>query len=337
MKPRYFFTSLTRISDLPEVPFSVEPLSRREWETGDYVVGEVASPPNRLSQIELSSGRMVEVVEGDLVVGAFGVRYATLEAVGGWQGMGRDRTMEALTGAGLFGKATSRSALLPPLLSLAYKGHVLIGEKKATMRDYVPDVPVREFGLPVVLLVGTSMSAGKTTSAKVIVRLLREAGLAVVGAKLTGAGRYRDILSMQDAGAEHIFDFVDAGLPSTVVPEKEYREALRRLLSRIAAADAGVLVAEVGASPLEPYNGAAAIEEIGPNVRCTVLAASDPYAVTGVTSAFGNRPDLVTGLATSTSAGVELIEKLSGIRALNVLDRSSLPKLKAILKDTLGL
>ena len=315
----------------------MELLTRREWETGDYVVGEVVSPPNPLSRIELTSGRMVEVVEGDLVVGAFGVRYAILEAVGGWQGIGRDRMMEALTGAGLFGKATSKSALLPSLPSLAYKGHALIGEKKATMRDHVPDAPVREFELPVVLLVGTSMSAGKTASARVIVRFLREAGLAVIGAKLTGAGRYRDILSMQDAGAEHIFDFVNAGLLSTVVPEKEYRDALLRLLSHMAAADAGVLVAEVGASPLEPYNGAAAIEEIGSNVRCTVLAASDPYAVTGVTSAFGKHPDLVTGLATSTSAGIELVEKLAGIEALNVLDRSSLPKLKAILTDRLGL
>jgi hypothetical protein len=338
MKHRYFFTSLTRISDLPEVTFSVEPLSRREWETGDYVVGEVTSAPNKLSRIELTSGRMVEVVEGDLIVGAFGVRYATLESVGGWQAIRRDRMMEALTGAGLFGRATSSSTLLPSLLSLAYKGHVLMGGKKATMRDYALDVSEREeFGLPVVLLVGTSMSAGKTTSAKVIVRLLRGEGLAVAGAKLTGAGRYRDILSMRDAGAQHIFDFVDAGLPSTVVAQKEYRRALRGLLSRIAAADADVLVAEVGASPLEPYNGAAAIEEIGPNVRCTVLAASDPYAVTGVTSAFGNRPDLVTGIATSTSAGIELVEKLSGIKALNVLDRSSLASLRAILNDTLGL
>ena len=150
---------------------------------------------------------------------------------------------------------TSRSALLPSLPSHLYKGHVLIGREKATMRDYAPDVSEREFELPVVLLVGISMSAGKTTSAKVIVRLPKGEGLAVVGAKLTGAGRYRDILSMQDAGAQHIFDFVDAGLPSTVVPEKEYRKILRRLLSRIAAADANVLVAEVGASPLEPYNG----------------------------------------------------------------------------------
>ena len=57
--------------------------------------------------------------------------------------------------------------------------------------------------------------------------------------------------------------------------------------------------------------------------------------MTGVTSAFGKRPDLVTGLATSTSAGIELIEKLSGIEALNVLGRSSLPRLKAILGDAL--
>ena len=337
MKPRYIFTSLTRISDLPEVPFSVEPLPRREWETGDYVVGEVASPPNRLSRIELGNGRMVEIVEGDMIVGAFGVRYATLEMVGGWQAIGRNRMMEALTGAGLFGKATSRSTLLPSPPSLVYKGHVLTSEKKATMLDYAPQDPEREFDLPVVLLVGTSMSAGKTTSAKVIVHLLREAGLVVVGAKLTGAGRYRDILAMQDAGADYIFDYVDAGLPSTVVSEREYRHALRNLLSRMGAVEADVVVAEVGASPLEPYNGAAAIEEVGPNVRCTVLSASDPYAVTGVFTAFDNRPDLVTGLATSTQAGIELVEKLCSIEAINVLDRSSLPRLRSILDERLDL
>lgn len=336
MKPKYFFSSLTRISDLPQSRFSVEPLPRRGWGTGDYVVGEVVSPPSGFYRLELTTGRMVEIVEGDLIVGAFGVRYATMEAVGGWQGIGRDRIMETLTGAGLFGKSTSRSVMLPPLPSLLYKGHVVVDGEKAEMRGYVPAVPEQAFELPVVLLVGTSMSAGKTTSARVIVRLLREAGLEVIGAKLTGAGRYRDILAMQDAGAEHIFDFVDAGLPSTVIAESEYRGALRNLLSRIAGVGADVVVAEVGASPLEPYNGATAIEEIGENVRCTVLSASDPYAVSGVIEAFGNRPDLVTGLATSTRAGIELVERLSGISALNVLDRDSMPQLGMILRERLG-
>jgi hypothetical protein len=332
-----FFTSLTRISDLQEVSFRVMPVARKSWSTGDYVVGEVSSSMSALSLIELSNGRMVEVAEGDLVVGALGVRYATLETVGGWQNVGTDGQMEALTAAGLFGRSTSRSTMLPSPLPLVYKGHVMLGDEKTAMEDYVPSVLERELELPVVLLIGTSMSAGKTTSAKAIIRLLRGAGLEVVGAKLTGAGRYRDVLAMQDAGADRIFDFVDAGLPSTVVPEREYRKALRNLLSRVAAVGADVLVAEVGASPLEPYNGAAAIEEIEANVRCTVLAASDPYAVAGVTSAFGHRPDLVTGLATSTRAGIELVERLSGARAINVLDRDSLPLLKTTLERALGL
>ncbi len=64
MTIKYFYTSLTRISNLPEVSFSVEELPREEWEAADYVVGEVSSPPGGLSQVELANGRMVEVVEG---------------------------------------------------------------------------------------------------------------------------------------------------------------------------------------------------------------------------------------------------------------------------------
>ena len=53
-------------------------------------------------------------------------------------------------------------------------------------------------------------------------------------------------------------------------------------------------------------------------------------------SAFGNLPDLVTGLATSTRAGIELVEKLSGIQALNVLDRDSFPQLRNMLLTVLN-
>ena len=56
MKAKYFYTSLTRISDLQQTAFSVERVPRREWDTGDYVVGEVVSPPNSLSRIELTIG-----------------------------------------------------------------------------------------------------------------------------------------------------------------------------------------------------------------------------------------------------------------------------------------
>lgn len=336
MTARYFFASLTRISNLPEMQFSVRRLPQIQWATGDYVIGEVNPHHRGLSSIELGNGRMIEVTDGDQIIGAFGQRCATLEAVGDWRAIGDDLKMEALTSAGLFGKVTSKSAFLPTLLSLTYKGHIIINDQKISMRDFVPALPERPFTLPIVLIVGTSMSAGKTSSARIIVRLLKEAGLKVIGAKLTGAGRYRDILSVRDAGADWIFDFVDVGLPSTVCPPEEYRHALRQLLARMTAVEAEVLVAEAGASPLEPYNGATAIAEIEPNVRCIVLCASDPYGVVGVSSAFKKQPNLVAGAAANTEAGIQLVEKLSGIKALDLLDKRSLPELRALLKETLG-
>jgi len=334
MNQRYFFTSLTRISNLPEINFSVESLSQTHWATGDYVVGAV-NHPRGLSSIELANGRMIEVSEGDLVVGAFGERCATLEAVGNWRAIAADLQMEALTPAGLFGKLTSKSSFLPALLSLTYRGHVTLDGRKMVMRDFVTVRPKVSFTLPVVLIVGTSMSAGKTMTARLAIRLLKEAGLKVVGAKLTGAGRYRDILSMKDAGADFIFDFVDVGLPSTVGLVEEYREALDQLLTMIAETGADVLVAEAGASPLEPYNGATAIAQIENNVRCMVLCASDPYAVAGVIGAFRKRPNLVAGAAANTEAGIALVEKLCDLKALDLLDRQSIPDFRALLKRAL--
>jgi hypothetical protein len=67
-----------------------------------------------------------------------------------------------------------------------------------------------------------------------------------------------------------------------------------------------------------------------------VLCASDPYGVVGVSAAFKRQPDFVAGAAANTAAGVQLVDKLSGIKALDLLDKQSLPQLRAILKETLS-
>ena len=189
---------------------------------------------------------------------------------------------------------------------------------------------------PTILIIGTSMSAGKTVTGRRVCEILSTAGLDVVGAKLTGAGRYRDVVSFRQAGARTIFDFVDVGLPSTVVPEDEFREAIRPLLSHIGSLQPDFLVAETGASPLEPYNVGPAIEELGDNIACILLAASDPYAVVGVEKAFGVKPDLVTGPAANTSAAISLVRKLADLPAINVIDRDTLPEFAAFLETRLG-
>lgn len=333
MTEKIFHGSLTRISDLGRVPFECRSLPREGWDAGDYVVGRVTVPRGGASAVELTSGRLIHAVDGDTVLGAFGVRHATLEIVGSWKSIQADGRMDLLTAAGLIGRATSVSGMLGAPMRLDYRGHAVRNGTKVHMREFAKAPSAgRSYAVPTILVIGTSMSAGKTTAAKIIVRQLKRAGHRVVGAKLTGAGRYRDILAMQDAGADAIYDFVDVGLPSSITDRDTCRARLRDLLGLIAEAKPDIVVAEAGASPLEPYNGDLALAEVERSVVMTVLCASDPYAVVGVLKGYDMmRPDLVAGIATSTSAGVEVVEKLTGTKALNLLDGATIPALRELL------
>lgn len=329
---RFFLTSVTRNSDLAEGGFRVEQLRRDRWSTGDFVAGEVRTRASG-RRIELASGRAIEVAEGDLVVGALGRREATLEVTGSWEEVQADGRMHVLSGGGVIGRMTSRAADLSPPVPLLYRGHVTSGSGPVRMRPRGSGREPGPWRTPTVLLVGTSMSAGKTTAAQVIVRRLKRQGRRVCGAKLTGSGRWADVLTMRDAGADAVVDFVDGGLPSTVVPEEEYRPALRRMLALMTDTEPDVAVVEIGASPLEPYNGSLAVRTIRDAVGLTVLCASDPYAVLGVERAWGDAPgpDLVTGVASNTSAGRRLVRELSGIPCLDVRREESLPELDRTL------
>lgn len=327
--------SVTRIADFEHRPPRIEPRPRELWSTGDYVACEMTDSGPSAYRVETPSGDYEEVGPGDRIVGALGKRAATLEAVGDWKAVGDDLVFDTLTAAGVLGRCTSVAVGLPPLAKVRYLGHAIRDGEACTMRGSVEPTPSRPLEAPVVLIIGTSMDAGKTIAARAIVRELKLMGMRVVGAKLTGVGRFRDILAMRDEGADYIADFVDAGLPSTVVPPDEYESALLLLCSKLAAAKPDVVVAEAGASPLEPYNGDVAIRLLAANVQVTLLCASDPYAVVGVMHAFEIQPDLIAGRATSTEAGVALIEKLAGIPALNMFDPASAPKLASFLRERL--
>jgi len=129
------FGSLTRIADVDRVPFETTGLDRAQWESGDYVVGEVSGDRTELYRVECRDGELLPVADGDRVVGAFGHRAATLEGVGSHEDI-EDGRMHALTSAGLFGRFTSYSMLLPPPIKLRYLGHVMRNGEKVCMRDF---------------------------------------------------------------------------------------------------------------------------------------------------------------------------------------------------------
>lgn len=331
------FGSVTMIAELPEWPFDYQPIPKAHWEAGDYVVAEVLPQGEGTHEgFELTSGRHVHAMTGDLLVGAFARRFATLEAGGSFEAIGDDGIMNCMSQGGCFGLITSKSRFTPRLMRIRYVGHVMVAGDKTNMRDHVPEPPDTKFELPVLLIVGTSMSAGKTFSARVAVRLLKELGHKVVAAKLTGAGRRRDVLSMGDAGADHIFDFIDAGLPTSICPPEEYKAAVGGLLSRMADTDATVTVIEAGASPLEPYNGATVVELLGDHIAYTVLCASDPYGVVGIQGAWDRKFDLVAGPSANTEAGIQLVRRLCDLPALDLMSDESYPDFRRRLEEVFG-
>ena len=84
------------------------------------------------------------------------------------------------------------------------------------MKDFALKSDNDDFDVPTILLVGTSMSAGKTMTGKLTCKILSEMGLKVVGAKLTGAGRYGGDARAhaRDAGGQPIHGAL--GTPCTV-------------------------------------------------------------------------------------------------------------------------
>jgi hypothetical protein len=99
---------------------------------------------------------------------------------------------------------------------------------------------------PTIAVVGTSMNAGKTTTAHRIVHSLVEGGHRPGATKVTGTGSGGDYWVMLDAGAHQMLDFTDVGLASTYridFPIVE-RKAIE-LLDHLTESGCGAIVVEI--------------------------------------------------------------------------------------------
>jgi hypothetical protein len=182
---------------------------------GDLVVAKVERLGTH-DHVEDPHGRRVRLYPGDLVVGAYGNRYAT-DFYEGYVPTGA-RT-HLLTAGGLIGTvaAAHEAHADPTMLEVAGR---LVDERlrPLSLEDFARPLPPPSSatGAPItVTVLGTSMNAGKTTTAAAIVRGFARAGFAPGAGKVTGSGSGKDRWSYQDAGAHALLDFLDFGMPST--------------------------------------------------------------------------------------------------------------------------
>jgi hypothetical protein len=215
-------------------------------QAGDLVAGQVVVI-GRHSAIESRASRRIGLFVGDVVVGAYGNRYAT-DQFEGYVGP-RAEIFHLLSVGGVCGQVASKNDLMleTPTL-LRFVGNVLDENgKKLNLRDFAMSAGELPAQRPKsIVVVGASMNAGKTTTVANTVRGLTHMGYRVAAAKITGTACSKDTSLMKDAGALAIHDFSDCGHPSTyLLSLEDLKEIHRKLLAQLATFRPDVVVFEI--------------------------------------------------------------------------------------------
>ncbi|MBT8090799.1 MAG: hypothetical protein KJO01_11390 [Gammaproteobacteria bacterium] len=302
-------------------------------EEGVLVAAQVLNNKSRYNQLELTSGRMATVNQGDIIVGALGHR----KALRGYSGhlpseLEAGDTIQILNIGGVLGLCDSANPDVGPPFDCKVLGTVLsfpylgerIGVPARAGSDTLDDDEVLDTNnVPVIAMAGTCMDSGKTAAACAIVGRLRHLGFNVAACKATGVSLRRDVLAMQDAGASDTMIFSDFGIVTTTAANGP--PLTRALLTGLAKKSPDVIVLELGDGLLGAYGVEAILSDaaIRKALTAVVLCANDPVSAWGgakiLRNDFDIEPAVVTGPATDNDVGVQQIDERLSLPAINAL------------------
>lgn len=291
--------------------------------SGDLVLAQVQNVGVH-GHLEDVHGRRVVLYPGDLVVGALGNRYAT-DFFEGY--LPRGCRTHLLTAGGVIGDVASAHVRRDAPTELEIVGSLVLDGRPLNLDDLARSIgPLMPAPGGAVVVVGSSMNAGKTTTASAIVRGWTRAGLRAGAGKVTGSGSGKDRWTYQDAGAHALLDFLDFGMPSTFgYPIERLRATAFAIRDGLVADGAEVVALEIADGLLQNETRAllAEVPALGDGV---VLAVGDALgAVAGVQllAEAGLRPLAISGVISASPLASREAAAATGIPVLGVPELSS--------------
>lgn len=297
----------TRIADLG-LAASLDADARPS--AGDLVLARII----RLGQhrhVELVSGRRAALSEGDLVILAFGNRYASdqfesyVPATLG--------PCHMVAGGGIASLVVSKHTRMKAPTDIQPLGILRDGNGAALnlSRWGWPGVgqPANAVTQPhMILVAGTSMNAGKTTTCSNVIRTLKACGLRTSALKLTGTGSGGDLWNYLDAGAIEAMDFGNVGLASTAGMDVRSLDAAITRLCAAVSAQADMIVAELADGILQRETSQLLQSSaLRARIGSILFAAADPLgALAGVEllASWGLEVSAVSGLIAASPLAV---------------------------------
>jgi len=294
---------------------------------GDLVLARVERIGHH-KRIELAHGRRAHLFIGDEIIVSYGHRYAPDQFE---SEVPNDLSpCHLVAGGGIASNCLARHSKTRVPTRIQPIG--LLGDangKPINMADWtIPNFNLKRPRPFVITVVGTSMNAGKTTTAARLIKGLSQSGMKVGAAKLTGTGAGCDRWLMIDSGAQEVVDFTDAGFASTylaTLPELEKIQA--HLMGHLHSKGAEVIVLEV-ADGLFQQETAMLLEspKFKSNVDAIIFAAGDAMGAHGGAEwlRHKNLPIVaIAGCVTSSPLAAREAQKVSKLPVLNLEELSS--------------
>lgn len=292
---------------------------------GDLVLARVVSIGHH-TKLESPEGRRQAMYPGDEIIVAYGHRYAPDQ----FEAKVPDNLEECdlVAGGGIASSMLARHSktrnptrIQPIGLLRDWMGRTVNLSAFATCKPS----PMRgRASARVIVVVGTSMNAGKTTTAAMLIRGLTRAGLRVGAAKVTGTGSGGDMWSMLDAGARTAVDFTDAGHASTAgVPLDDLAKVSLALVGHAAHGNDVAVIEVADGLFQEETAGLLQCPEFVDAIDSVILAAGDAMG-----AAYGHRwlsdhglpISLIAGCVSSSPLGLRETECATGLKVATLVE-----------------
>jgi hypothetical protein len=268
-------------------------------------------------RLMFADSKHLRIYAGDNLLGVFGNRYATAAFEGEVCGVDG---LSILTAGGMIGTIKSRHRNITKPTVVSFLGFLTGPHGQRVNLIDLNFRPTGTLSRPknLIVVVGTGMNSGKTTSSAKLIKGLSNAGLKVAACKLTGSVSHRDQDEMTSASAAFVTDFSDYGFPSTYLISREDLLALFYTMTAAAQKiNPDAVVMEIADGLLQRETAMLLEEASFRNMVAglVITAESAPSAIYAVESLQkqGYRIVAISGVITSAPLAVREFQRFSAI------------------------
>jgi len=295
---------------------------------GDVVYGVICRVGEH-SSLENVSGRIHIIYDGTKAVFVFGNRYAP-DSYEGLVPPEMTDEVDLLARSGLVGVVKVSNAIMKDPTRIKVLGYVCDETGRIlNTRDFPlikPKMVVkRNPRARMILVCGTSMNSGKSRSAAACCWALKSMGYNVRASKVTGTASLKDILLMNDSGANPFADFTYLGYPSTYLLERdELLGVFNQLDLKYANNPKNYWVVEFADGIIQRETSILLnSHEVRSRIHKLVFCANDAFGAIGglrILDDFGLTPDALSGVCSSSPLHIRELSAFIDIPVFRNID-----------------